>query len=277
MPGGLRCSVGPCKSHGGKTKGVSFFSFPRNPQIRHEWIRKCNRPVKINADHARVCSLHFLPSDYERNLKAELLNIPCRKRLKPNAVPSLLLSVFTKETLEIPNKLDVKKTNPIVKCEKFSYETYETQQSLQKTIPNAHLQKEIEFINCEEFSSSASGIQERIKETIPCSPLQKEIEFINCEEFSSTTSGSQERSKETIPYARLQKEIEFIKCGEFSPSASGTQEHLQETNPCARLQKEVDFLKHENLALKLQLQESRLKRWKIYKIQKSDEEIIENH
>ena len=36
----------------------------------------------------RVCSLHFSDSCYERDLRNELLGIPVRKRLLPDAVPT---------------------------------------------------------------------------------------------------------------------------------------------------------------------------------------------
>ncbi|KAJ8974061.1 hypothetical protein NQ317_016198 [Molorchus minor] len=91
MAGGKRCSLGFCKSQEGKDKTISFFSFPKDIRRRNVWIQKCNRTDKINPDYARICSLHFLPTDFERNLKAELLNLPARKKLKPDAVPSQLL------------------------------------------------------------------------------------------------------------------------------------------------------------------------------------------
>lgn len=68
MPG-QRCTVDPCESQR-KIEGISCYSFPRNDQVEKKWIKRCSTADKINTKHAWICSLHFLPSDYERNLKA---------------------------------------------------------------------------------------------------------------------------------------------------------------------------------------------------------------
>ena len=44
---------------------------------------------------ARICSHHFYEEDFERDFRNELLNLPPRKILKPDANPSLKL--LTKE------------------------------------------------------------------------------------------------------------------------------------------------------------------------------------
>ena len=36
----------------------------------------------------RICSLHFTDTSYERDLRNELLGLPIRKRLLPDAVPT---------------------------------------------------------------------------------------------------------------------------------------------------------------------------------------------
>lgn len=40
---------------------------------------------------ARVCSAHFSPKCYRRDLQHELLGLPLRKKLKPDAVPDINL------------------------------------------------------------------------------------------------------------------------------------------------------------------------------------------
>ena len=69
-------------------------TFPKNdPQRVQRWMEAINVDIssyKINS-YRRVCHLHFPPESYARNLQAELLNYPCRKRLADDAVPSLLL------------------------------------------------------------------------------------------------------------------------------------------------------------------------------------------
>lgn len=68
-----------------------FFRFPKELEFSKKWIVACARVDKFNIKSSHVCSLHFKPDDYKRDLKAELLNIPPEKNkrlLKPDAIPS---------------------------------------------------------------------------------------------------------------------------------------------------------------------------------------------
>lgn len=88
------CAVSGCNTKGGIANGIHLHQFPRSEQIRKIWVLKCCRLKKINCDSARMCSRHFTPDDYQRNLKYELLNLPVPAklmRLKSSAIPSLLL------------------------------------------------------------------------------------------------------------------------------------------------------------------------------------------
>lgn len=95
----VRCAVLGCNSDNnyrysdGKGGTISFFRFPReNKKFRDIWIAKCGRKRKFNVNTSRVCSMHFRKQDYERNLRAELLDIKNPRRfLKKDAVPSLKL------------------------------------------------------------------------------------------------------------------------------------------------------------------------------------------
>ncbi|XP_049843808.1 uncharacterized protein LOC126295370 [Schistocerca gregaria] len=69
--------------------GVVCHSFPKDEHLRREWIARCRRPDVINVRTARVCSVHFRPEDYVRDLRNELLGLPLRKKLVPTAIPSL--------------------------------------------------------------------------------------------------------------------------------------------------------------------------------------------
>ncbi|XP_046984197.1 uncharacterized protein LOC124554170 [Schistocerca americana] len=69
--------------------GVVCHSFPKDEHLRREWIARCRRPDLINVRTARVCSVHFRPEDYVRDLRNELLGLPLRKKLVPTAIPSL--------------------------------------------------------------------------------------------------------------------------------------------------------------------------------------------
>ena len=80
----MTCSVAVCPS----PKEASYFRFPKDLSIQKIWIDLCKRQDKINPTTARICSAHFKDEDFERDLRNELLNIPVRKLLKKNAIPS---------------------------------------------------------------------------------------------------------------------------------------------------------------------------------------------
>ncbi|XP_065219890.1 uncharacterized protein LOC135845326 isoform X2 [Planococcus citri] len=89
---GSCCSVASCKNTG-RTKTMirpelKFHRFPKDPDMRREWVRKCGRKERFNPDTGTVCSDHFIPEDYQRDLRAELLGLgDDKKRLLPDAVP----------------------------------------------------------------------------------------------------------------------------------------------------------------------------------------------
>ncbi|QQP57852.1 Putative LOC100575238, partial [Caligus rogercresseyi] len=56
-------------------------------------------------ENAQVCSMHFAHDSYQRDLKHELLGLIPRKRLKVDAIPSLLLPTSTSSYLQ-PNSVD---------------------------------------------------------------------------------------------------------------------------------------------------------------------------
>lgn len=102
MPGTL-CAVAGCKNSLVKTKRnketthISYHSFPRDDLIRQQWIHSCKREGKWNPGTSSICSVHFTNDSYKRNLQAELLNIPMKRRLKPTAVPTLYLTPLLDE------------------------------------------------------------------------------------------------------------------------------------------------------------------------------------
>jgi hypothetical protein len=80
------CAVAVCPSP--KDLQTLYHSFPKDKPIRKKWIVKCKRNDAFNPDFSSICSNHFLPSDYERDLQSELLGLPCKQKLKKEAVPS---------------------------------------------------------------------------------------------------------------------------------------------------------------------------------------------
>lgn len=101
----MRCAVYNCNSDNqskSRDKDVKFFRFPRDKTTCKKWVVSCGRSDKFNPQTSHMCSLHFVPSDYARDLKAELLNCPIPKNkrlLKDGSVPTMNLplksSIFT--------------------------------------------------------------------------------------------------------------------------------------------------------------------------------------
>lgn len=121
------CSVYGCKSnHYKKQKtndgvgiNIRFYRFPQNSEMAQRWKFKCYRSDNFNIKTARICDKHFVPTDYVRNLKHELLGYSpksCRK-LKDDAVPSVNLP--TEESIPPSTsrqaRFDVKLRKTIVK------------------------------------------------------------------------------------------------------------------------------------------------------------------
>lgn len=52
---------------------LCVFRFPKDPIKRKEWIQKCKRGNKWNPNTSYICSEHFTPDSFIRNMKAELL------------------------------------------------------------------------------------------------------------------------------------------------------------------------------------------------------------
>jgi hypothetical protein len=81
------CAVAVCKS----PSGVSYHRFPKDPKLRKVWVSACRRQDYFNEDKARVCENHFQSTDFERDLRNELLHLPTRKILKKGAFPTINL------------------------------------------------------------------------------------------------------------------------------------------------------------------------------------------
>ena len=96
------CTVVTCKSgyHAHPTpKEVQWFQFPvenfRNSSkvLLEKWKSRLNRKGFIPTKHTRICSLHFKNEDYipeSENMDRFGRKLK-KRRLKPNAAPSLLM------------------------------------------------------------------------------------------------------------------------------------------------------------------------------------------
>lgn len=93
----MRCAVFGCsmdnQSKNFKDNPVKFYTFPKDKVVRKQWVLACCRDDKFNVDYARICSRHFIETDFERNLQHELLNYATKKgpKMKADAIPSINL------------------------------------------------------------------------------------------------------------------------------------------------------------------------------------------
>ena len=71
-------------------KGIRIHNIPKDPGLRKRWHTAIKRKDPPITNKSGVCSEHFVESDYERDLKAELMGTPNRMRLKSDAVPSVI-------------------------------------------------------------------------------------------------------------------------------------------------------------------------------------------
>ena len=66
------------------------------------WTYRCYRKGIFNIRPARICYKHFEDSCYERDLRNELLGLPCRLMLRPGSLPTRnLLNV---SSITTPNR-----------------------------------------------------------------------------------------------------------------------------------------------------------------------------
>ena len=62
-----KCSAYGCKSGYDSqvtSVGISFHSFPKDTELRDKWIRANPRKDFVPSKHSRLCSLHFVDSDF---------------------------------------------------------------------------------------------------------------------------------------------------------------------------------------------------------------------
>lgn len=82
------CVVSSCqnifkKGQSSKT-GLMFHRFPKSncQQILNKWILFCDND-KVRVNLSRICSAHFVDSDYSEDMKARLLYNKISRKLNP--------------------------------------------------------------------------------------------------------------------------------------------------------------------------------------------------
>ena len=86
------CAVATCNARSGRDP-VNFFRFPQNKELRHAWIFKCRRKNFCPSKYARVCSQHFVESDFaiSQSFASSVgYGNKLHMRLKPDAIPSII-------------------------------------------------------------------------------------------------------------------------------------------------------------------------------------------
>lgn len=99
------CAVVGCQN-GRKSERIpfsgNFHQFPIDVELRKKWMYLCGRSRKkeINLLYARICSLHFIDTDYDQNReKYESLirhGVSVVQRLNPDAYPTKKLPAHIK-------------------------------------------------------------------------------------------------------------------------------------------------------------------------------------
>ena len=72
----MSCSAFGCQNRFNKDSNIRFHAFPKDPERRKKWIQAVRRVNFQPTAYDKICSEHFLPSDYRQgsNLTLKLLN-----------------------------------------------------------------------------------------------------------------------------------------------------------------------------------------------------------
>ena len=71
-------------------KTVHFHRLPLSkPKLLKNWLAKMKLKNPIISKHSRICSSHFAPDCYERDLRAELIGKTSKRLLHEDAVPTI--------------------------------------------------------------------------------------------------------------------------------------------------------------------------------------------
>ena len=88
------CAANGCHNRTENNKEVSFHKIPKEPALRKAWYVAIGR-IEL-PESGNVCSAHFTSDCYEDNVKLQLCpelfpnRRSTKRRLKPNAIPSIL-------------------------------------------------------------------------------------------------------------------------------------------------------------------------------------------
>lgn len=83
------CAAFGCNNDSRYNTSVSYHCFPSDKALQDEWLARISRADLVVTKHSRLCSLHFTPDDYERDLRAELTGRKRKRDLKTGVIPSI--------------------------------------------------------------------------------------------------------------------------------------------------------------------------------------------
>ena len=82
------CSAPGCTNRSEDNKNISFLRLPsKSEEIKKKWLQNLKR--KNIPETVFICSEHFEPHCFKRDLRAELMGIKPRNELKDDVVPTL--------------------------------------------------------------------------------------------------------------------------------------------------------------------------------------------
>lgn len=147
-----QCFVSNCSNYYGKTRGkvkVMYHIFPTKPELVAKWSVLCGYKKDFKAPpYARVCSEHFGPNSYQRDLQHELLGLPLRKKLKADAVPNRNLPIQSSQKNVKDCQLSKKRIDNTIKSSFSIISGNKTKQSkLTELIPNKKSKTQLENIS----------------------------------------------------------------------------------------------------------------------------------
>ncbi|KAE8741600.1 hypothetical protein FOCC_FOCC012893 [Frankliniella occidentalis] len=134
MPGTHCAIISCCINSESKPPGVILHCSPKADNWKRLWMLQCGREEGWNPKVFYICSEHFAESSYERDFRSELLNLPKKRKLLKDAIPTLnLVKVQNIKNeriqVELPfsfcdtncDNCDLCQTNKISKSERNNY------------------------------------------------------------------------------------------------------------------------------------------------------------
>jgi len=113
-----------CHNREGDTKirkTLQFHRLPlKKPLLLKKWLGKLKLKYPSITKSSRICSDHFSPECYIRDLQSELLGLDRSKKLKDNAVPTIFdFSGYAKQT-DVPSTSSATSQRSIQRSERVN-------------------------------------------------------------------------------------------------------------------------------------------------------------